>query len=118
MSPEEIASELVLEQSIFADESDEDDGPLRNIAPINPYRDEPPGPGRLGDPHGLIQGRLMDIRMDIERLLHEGVAAGIRDPILEMDYPLGFGGIFGGGGPGYPPRQFHPLPQRERDRVN
>ena len=53
----------------------------------------------------MIQDRLLGIRMDIERLLQEGAAAGLRDPILDhLEDPFGLGGLFGGGGPGYPPR--------------
>lgn len=51
--------------------------------------------------------------MDIERLLQEGMAAGIRDPILDMEDPFGLAGIFGAGGLGGP-RQW----QRDRERVN
>lgn len=71
--------------------------------------------GGRGDPHSAIQDRLLGIRMDIERLLQEGAAAGLRDPILDhLEDPFGLGGIFGGGPAGYPPRHL----QRDRERVN
>ena len=65
--------------------------------------------GQLGQ-HGMIQERLMGIRMDIERLLQEGVVAGMRDPLLDLDEPFGFGGVFAG----HEPRRL----EQERARVN
>ena len=56
--------------------------------------------------------RLIDMRMDIERLLH----AQIYDPMMPVGFEddlHGLGDLFGGP-PGYPPRQ----PARERERVN
>ena len=54
----------------------------------------------------------MGIRMNIERLLQEGMAAGLRDPILDADHPfnidLGF----------FPPGQNQRNWQRDRERVN
>lgn len=56
------------------------------------------GEGR-GEP-GLA--RLMDMGMDIERLLQVGMGHGMRD--LDMDDPLGLGSIFNVP-PGHPPRE-------------
>jgi hypothetical protein len=45
----------------------------------------------------------MDMRMDIERILHAQLLDPSMPPGFEDDHPLGLGGIFGVP-PGYPPR--------------
>jgi len=112
-----LQSELEIEQELelgpYGDDSEEEDSiaaaghgdgagqPLPSHGGL--FREILAPGGR--DPHGMIQDRLQDIRMDIERLLQEGMAAGLRDPILDMEDPFGLGGIFAGG-PGHPPRHY------------
>jgi hypothetical protein len=57
--------------------------------------------GERGEPE---LARLMDMGMDIERLLQVGMGGGLRDPILDGDDPMGFGSIFGFP-PGHQPRE-------------
>jgi len=117
---EESAETLaqLLNQGLFEDESDDDDSQNGGArvgeggALVIPHRGlfrEVIGE-QLGQ-HGMIQERLMGIRMDIERLLQEGVVAGMRDPLLDLDEPFGFGGVLGA--PHHPRRL-----EQERARVN
>jgi len=136
------------EPSLFNDDSDEeldpailqglagggDQGYLQSHGVGGLLRDMPPAYVGGADPNALIQDRLMGIRMDIERLLFDGLGGGgggmpgfMRDPFDHDGFGynglfgggggLGLGGPFGGHGPpggGFPPRQH----QRDRERVN
>jgi len=115
----------VLQLGWYGDDSDEEDafgaalqgsgGPGALHPPAGLFQEILAGGAGRGGPASMIQDRLLGIRMDIERLLQEGAAAGLRDPILDQrEDPFGLGGLFGGGGPGYPPRHI----QRDRERAD
>ena len=108
--PEDQEMEQLLQLGQYGEDSDDED-------PIAAAAQGAGGPVALhrGDPHGLIQDRLLGrLSMDLERLLQAGAGLQqLRDPILDhLEDPFGFGGIFGG--PGYAPRQL----QRGRDGAN
>jgi hypothetical protein len=117
----------LLQLGLFEEESDEDDPASAGAraflsaeaAPFHPGGFSQVVPHRglfrevLGEQlgqHAMIQERLMGIRMDIERLLQDGVVAGMREPLFDLDEPFGFGGVFGA----HPPRRL----EQERARVN
>jgi hypothetical protein len=110
--------EQALAGGLYEMDSDDDSGPnLESIVAREERYGFPPLPERLRDGlfGGLLGGRgedreiedrLMGIRMDIERLMQEGVGLD-RNPFADLDDPMA---IFGA-----PPRHVR---DRERERVN
>ena len=83
----------MLQLGWYGDDSDEEDsfgaavqgnggsGPLHPSTGL--FQEILAGGAARAGPASMIQDRLLGIRMDIERLLQEGAAAGLRDPILD-----------------------------------
>lgn len=118
LQPEELEAVRLLREGNYDNDSDDEGGLLARgpgAAPMSANA-QPFMPRIFRELHGEGRGepglaRLMDMGMDIERLLQAGMGAGMRD--LDIDDPLGLGSIFGVP-PGHPPREL----QRERERVN